>query len=956
MHSNEEINDHRLSVKQLREKYEIKKFKKKLCIVVEPIERSSEQNSIFPEIDKPLLHSFIKTIFSSINVTTVSCALLMAFLFLIDRSEKEHLVVLLFTVIVVTIKTGFEVRSEYKINRFFKVKIDTYYSRIILDNNLYHIKKEYLKIGDLLDLKRGDVVGADCVLISSNNLYVDPDFCSDLTNGARTKGVGASNENFENAKNVLLSGEKIISGRGKAIVVRVGKDSTLGIKFYSMNAKKPRGSILHTEVDNFSRFTIVISILIATIFTIAGFISKKEISDIYSTAIATFVAFIPEGLHSIMKLHLAISVEKLHARKVYIRDHSALGKLGFLSLILTDTKTLRNLNNRIISHIYDGIFMIDVHLALEEKNDDDLKAIERIGYYFSLIASSKKNKIAEISIFSEIFHKNFVGYYMIPKNIQMYDLREISLTVVTFEKFRLGLITGKTEEVIKKCRFHRLNNKLVKLTSKVKEKIINFSNKMHYLGREDICLASKTYGLSSKGSKIKMMILEYVCYTEEEPDVYTLRTADILKVAGIKFSIISEENELTNSNYREHVLGLPSSNNEDGVHVKPQMISSREFFFKSRINQFYFLNNTNFVIHSCSTDDKAKIFELIAGLHKSFSYLSDSVEDCKFLIHSDMGISFSSSSQLSKESSSLILVTNRFEDIIYGIEEGRLFFENLLKSSKFVMAHITPQIIALAFHVFLGCPIAVSPMLLILLNYLVEIIPSRFFAYEPAESRLITDNPLENAFPIEQSSMIFERSSNEIYNFFRKYFLSSLFTIVRKMKRSPLFPTKDVMWSLSEVGIISGLTSMLSFFWVFHRYGIPINKMFFTGNEYFHHHAKDLELEDSYVLGEEEQDEILSRAQSTFFASVVISQFTNMLVCRRKKSYFYTNFFNNPRLLISSTIGTIISLMILYLKFFHKILFTKTPMAISLILSIPGSFIILGLDTFKKYRKMRISS
>ncbi|CAF4345537.1 unnamed protein product, partial [Rotaria sordida] len=75
-------------------------------------------------------------------------------------------------------------------------------------------------VGDICEIKYGDVLPADGVIIQSNNLKVDE---SSLT------GESDLIEKHESTDPFLLSGTHIMEGSGKMLVLAVGEHSQTGI-------------------------------------------------------------------------------------------------------------------------------------------------------------------------------------------------------------------------------------------------------------------------------------------------------------------------------------------------------------------------------------------------------------------------------------------------------------------------------------------------------------------------------------------------------------------------------------------------------------------------------------------------------------------------------------------------------------------------------------------------------
>ncbi|CAF4140997.1 unnamed protein product, partial [Rotaria sordida] len=91
---------------------------------------------------------------------------------------------------------------------------------VIRESTIQQIPIKDIVVGDICEIKYGDVLPADGVIIQSNNLKVDE---SSLT------GESDLIEKHESTDPFLLSGTHIMEGSGKMLVLAVGEHSQTGM-------------------------------------------------------------------------------------------------------------------------------------------------------------------------------------------------------------------------------------------------------------------------------------------------------------------------------------------------------------------------------------------------------------------------------------------------------------------------------------------------------------------------------------------------------------------------------------------------------------------------------------------------------------------------------------------------------------------------------------------------------
>lgn len=353
-----------------------------------------------------------------------------------------------------------------------------------------------------------------------------------------------------------------------------------------------------------------------------------------------------------------------------------------------------------------------------------------------------------------------------------------------------------------------------------------------------------------------------------------------------------------------------------------------------------------FIIYNADGGQKARIVEDLQRRGHVVAFFGTSGDDCQAMAAADVAICARDAPRACQETSSIILDPQRIEGIIYGIEEGRLFYINLQKAIRYVIMHITPEAITLVIFVFFGTPAPISAILLIFLDYLVEVFPAIFLANESPEMNLITRAP-KSAESYAESYIVDLGSAPGCTGMLHRY----MRRLERIVGKSGLYSSEILCGSILEVGIITSVSCLIAFYIALSRCGIPSSHFFFVSHEYFRYSSPPLVLENGVVLDSEHQLYILYRAQCTYFIGLMICQFCNLLICRRRKGYAFTDAFNNPKPLLCSLFGIGISVCVIYLQFFEDFLLVRKPVTIALLAPACAGMMILALDSAKKFKQ-----
>jgi len=954
-----EILDHRLSVKDLVKKYNIDQDFKKIeaAFEIQKISMKGHPRSNIVYTSnyhtlKCLVWNVVtqpRTLFSYIT------AALLITSFLTNRLVKDDLVTSIVTLAIIAFRTILIVYNDKNINNYYKSNAEFYPARIIKDKKIVEVDKEYLQIGNVLDLNEGDIIGADAILIHSEDLTIDTSPLSGKHEFIKKKTM-STDKDFEDAENVVLGGDRVISGSGKAVVVRVGPESKIGRILGDLTKHRRFFSPLNRELSIFVFGTIIIGAIFSMLLIIPAAIQGLSIMKLILLSVEIFLSLFPEGIPTTIKLLEFSAIRKLEKKNVVLRDRTAIEKFGIMTILTAAKSALSNSHIRMCKTIYDGNENIDIEMAFYDREERHLRLLERIGHIAAIIGGKDdkkdiKNYHDSLKILGDICAQYFVGYMEMPQKIKNVSLRDLDGVIVDNSKFKAIYVTGKVSSVLKTCRKYRSRDNVKFLSKEKKRKIFKIVEKMEQEGYDSLALALSSCSKNRKEFKPKNLMFECIFFFAEEPIVGLSLISNVLKKSKIGFSI------LTNNNSEEHLNLCRKMIGFHELFIKPGrydliteserncIVSAKNYEDRSTEDKKRLLQKERFILYSCAMNQKAQLIEDLQKMSHVVSFIGSRKYDCRALSKSDLGICFNESSQLIKEASSAIIDSRNFETILFGIEEGRLFFINLKKAIKYVYLRTIPQLMPYVFFAVFGTPKALPALLSIYLNYFVELIPVSGFAYEDPEYNLLMEEPrnVEEARHFHHQSTASQNISlpAKVKGFINHYW--------KIIATNTILPIHDNLYPAFESGMICGIACMLSFYLSLLKGGIKFSNLFFT-YKYFDMNSPVLILRDGVEIEGAEQVFILEKARSTFFLGLVICQFCNVFICRRTAEYFYFKFFTNYYLLATSLFGLLITILIVYTGVLNRILSLESPDTSLLVLPILAGILIILIDSLRKYK------
>lgn len=593
-------------------------------------------------------------------------------------------------------------------------------SKILREGQTKLVDSEDIVVGDIVLLESGDKVPADLRLIETNELSIDE---SILTGESISKfkdtEIQEDSSDLVDRINIAYAGSIVTKGRGKGIVIAVGKNTEFGKVAENVITSEDTKSPLVIRMEKFSKQISIGFVLFASIMAIVLYLKSYSISDIFSTVVALTVSAIPEGLTIAMTIVLSISASKMAKKNVIVKKLNAVESLGSCTRIATDKTGTLTVNEQTAKRIVlpnDNIAYI-TGVGYNDKGDieteenmpkADFKQISEIAKLgmlnneASLKFEDKKWKyhgdaidIAFLALGYKInVHKENKIIDMIP-----YESRLKYSSVLYEEETEQGInhivtVKGGVEKVLEFCDKMQCGERIVNLDY---YKIINQADKLSNEGFRVIALAKgeKNSLANDKYTEKEIPKLTYmgmVAFVDPiREDV--VQAIDECKKAGIGVSMITGDYKLTAEAIAKR-LGI------DDVYARVTPM------------------------------EKLEIVEKFKEQGEFIAVTGDGVNDTPALKAANIGVAMGSGTDIAKETGNMIIVDDNFSSIVKGVEEGRRAYNNIKKVIYLLLSTGFSEIILFVLSIIFGLPIPLIAIQLLWLNLISNGIQGDALAFE----------------------------------------------------------------------------------------------------------------------------------------------------------------------------------------------------------------------------------
>jgi Mg2+-importing ATPase len=194
-----------------------------------------------------------------------------------------------------------------------------------------------LVAGDLVALSAGDMVPADCRVLTARDLFIAQ---------AAMTGESAPVEKFPDRRadtleplaqsNLVFMGTNVVSGSASALVVRTGNRSYFGTVAASVLATDPAPNAFQAGVNSVSWLLIRFALVMVPIVLLVNGFTKGDWPEAVLFALSVAVGLTPEMLPMVVTATLAKGAVALSRRKVVVKRLDAIQNFGAMDVLCTD--------------------------------------------------------------------------------------------------------------------------------------------------------------------------------------------------------------------------------------------------------------------------------------------------------------------------------------------------------------------------------------------------------------------------------------------------------------------------------------------------------------------------------------------------------------------------------------------------------------------------------------------
>lgn len=507
--------------------------------------------------------------------------------------------------------------------------------------------------GDVVLLSAGASIPADCRLLEAHDLFVNQATLTGETFPVeKMPGVLSADTALAHRSNALFQGTHVVSGVGRALVVRTGRDTQFGAIEDRLRIR-PEETDFERGVRQFGMLLMRVTlILVILIFGLNVFL-HRPVLDSFLFALALAVGLTPELLPAIISVNLASGARRMATRKVIVKRLVSIENFGSMDVLCSDkTGTLT-----------EGSVRLDAALDASGQPSDRALKLAGINAAFqtgfanpldTAIVAAAGQPAADTSRLDEI----------------PYDFARKRLSVLaTMDAQTIMVTKGALAQVMAVCNEIATAGggtvPIVDQQESIQARYEAFSARgLRTLGLAVKRLPGRT--TIAREDEAGMTFVGFLLFADP-PKACIAATIEELMGLGVSLKIITGDNPLVAKAVAAQVglTGVKIVSGKDLRQVSddalPQLASSTSIFAEVEPNQ------------------KERIIIALRKAGHVVGYMGDGINDAPALHAADVGLSVQGAADVAKQAADIVLLEPDLAVLADGVREGRRTFANTQK-------------------------------------------------------------------------------------------------------------------------------------------------------------------------------------------------------------------------------------------------------------------------------------
>ena len=667
--------------------------------------------------------------------------------------------------------------------------------------------------GDIVLLDAGNYVPADLRLVESINLKIEE---ASLTGESvpveKNAGVVLDKDiPLGDRKNSAFMGTLITYGRGKGLVTGTGMNTQIGLIAEMIQSFEAEDTPLQHRLEHLGKVLGTACLAICALVFIyglfrdthfsdvlnSGFLNyveaeKKDIINLFMTAVSLAIAAVPEGLPAIVTICLALGMQRMIKHNALIRKLPAVETLGCATVVCSDkTGTLTQNQMTVVQgwaggkrmrvtgegYSPSGQFFLGTNpfdpstdpdaalmlcgamvcndAILEERSDDAGKLSWRIigdPTEGALVVAASKSGYRRGEIEQTLPRIQEIPFDSDRKRMSTIHRIEGARAHAVLSSLEpaplIVFVKGAPDVVLDLCGHRTESGRVVGLTDELRAEILEqnrdmASNALRVLAVAYRPLPEVPASITPETIETDLVFVGLLGMIDP-PRSEVVDAIKLANGAGLRSVMVTGDyKDTAEAIARDIGLSTP-----DGlVLTGPEIEKLSDEALAAKVDRLE-------VCCRVSPQHKTRIVDAFKARGHVVAMTGDGVNDAPALKRASIGVAMGvTGTDVAKQTADMVLTDDNFASIIAAIEQGRIIYSNIRKFVYFLLACNIGEILIIFGAMLGGLPIPLRPVQLLWLNLVSDGAPALALGLEQGDPDIMKHPPRSPAEPVIDKDM-----------------------------------------------------------------------------------------------------------------------------------------------------------------------------------------------------------
>lgn len=634
--------------------------------------------------------------------------------------------------------------------------------QVYRDSELVNRPVEELVPGDVMVLEAGTVVPADGRILSSSHArVVESSLTGESEPEHKQEDTGLPEETaLSDRTNMVYASTLVSAGRLTAVVVDTGMQTEIGNIATLLNDTKQAETPLQRQLDTLGKKIGKYVLILCFLIFVYGVYQENALQILMQDGLMAFfdatnlwiaislslaVAAVPEGLPTVVTIALSLGVKRMAKKQALVRRLSSVESLGETTVICTDKTGTLTQNIMTVQHLatIDTVHAMADGLVEDSKVDDRLLLLLRAGALCNNAAIPEKadepavGDPTEVALVQSMIdytgNRALLSGWRRIDELQFDSDRKSMSTIDAHSEYGTWVHTkGAIERIVDISTHIMTVGGKKKLTATHKKKLLAEAESFAADGMRVLACAMREW--TAEGTvDVEMVEQEMVIVGMQAmidpPHEVVPEAIATCKRAGIRVIMITGDNPVTASAIAAEV-GIDGDTMRGDEFMALDDAAQREAI--KRVGVF----------SRVAPAHKYHIVSLLQQQGEIVAMTGDGVNDAPAIKKADFGIAMGiNGTDISKQSSDMILLDDNFATIVSAIEEGRNIYQNIRKVINFLLSSNSAEILIIVLALLFGLPLPLAAIMILWINLVTDGLPALALSVDPTDPHLMDKPP-----------------------------------------------------------------------------------------------------------------------------------------------------------------------------------------------------------------------